>query len=49
MLARAEAEIALQRLFTRFPDLALAVPEDELRWTRRIGLRALERLPVRLG
>lgn len=48
-LARAEAEIALERLFTRFPDLGLAVPEDELRWTRRIGLRALERLPVRTG
>jgi len=48
-LARAEAAIAFERLFTRFPDLRLGIPEDDLRWTERIGLRALTRLPVALG
>lgn len=47
-LAKAEMEIALERLFTRFPDMDIAVPEEDLRWTKRIGLRALTRLPVRL-
>jgi cytochrome P450 len=46
-LARAEAEIALERLLARAPELALAAPEARLRWTPRIGLRALRRLPVR--
>ena len=48
-LAKAEMEIALERLFTRFPDMDIAVPEEDLRWTKRIGLRALTRLPVRLS
>lgn len=44
-LARAEAQIALTGLFTRFPELTLA---GEARW--RPGLkRALTGLPVRLG
>jgi cytochrome P450 len=30
-LARLEAQIALRALFERFPDLALAMPVDELR------------------
>ncbi len=47
-LARAEMAIILQRLFDRFPDLRLAVPEEDLRWTRRIGLRALQSLPLQL-
>lgn len=48
-LARAEAQIALQKLFTRFPDLKLAVPGDEVQWRGRLGLRVLRALPVRLG
>jgi cytochrome P450 len=48
-LARVEAQIALEKLFTRFPDLALAVPEHALEYTGRLGLRALASLPVGLA
>lgn len=47
-LAQAEAEIGLQRLFTRYPHLQLAISESEVRWSTRFGLRALERLPLTL-
>jgi cytochrome P450 PksS len=45
-LARLEAVCALQALFTRWPNLQLAVAASDLRWRRRPGLRSLERLPV---
>jgi cytochrome P450 len=45
-LARVETAIALERLFTRFPDLRLAVPSSELRFAARFGTRALHSLPV---
>lgn len=45
-LARTEAEIAFERVFRRFPDLALACPRSELQWIRRIGLRAPSTLPI---
>ncbi|MGW3025392.1 cytochrome P450 family protein [Streptomyces sp. NPDC001221] len=46
-LARLEAGIALERLFTRFPDLELAVPEDELiRHASFVG-NSVRTLPVR--
>lgn len=47
-LARMEATIALERLFTRFPDLDVAVPEAEL--TRHTGFvgNSVRALPVRL-
>ena len=45
-LARMEARIALERLYERFPNLTLG---DEPRWAARIGIRAIERLPVRLA
>ncbi|MER6125730.1 cytochrome P450 [Streptomyces sp. NPDC001795] len=45
-LARLEAGIALERLFTRFPGLALAVPEDELaRHSSFVG-NSVRALPV---
>ncbi|MGW1375435.1 cytochrome P450 family protein [Streptomyces sp. NPDC002446] len=47
-LARLEGEIALRALLRRFPDLALAVPAEQVRW-RRSFLRGIESLPVRLG
>ena len=31
-LARVEGQIAFDALFGRYPDLRLAVPEDEIRW-----------------
>ena len=48
-LARLEGEIALTTLFSRFPDLRLAVPPDSLRWRRSLALRGLAELPVRTG
>lgn len=48
-LARIEGKCGLQALFTRWPDLALAVGPSEVRWRERPGLRALEALPVHPG
>ncbi|HUE70145.1 MAG TPA: cytochrome P450 [Pirellulaceae bacterium] len=47
-LARTEMAIALQQLFTRFPNLQLAAPRKALRYSTRPGTRALLALPVRL-
>jgi cytochrome P450 len=44
-LARAEAQIALERLFARFPGLGLAEPP---RWSGRLGIRGPARLWLRL-
>jgi cytochrome P450 len=48
-LARAEIEIALRRLFTRFPNLELAVPPFQVQFSRRPGMRGVVALPVKLG
>ncbi|HVY57225.1 MAG TPA: cytochrome P450, partial [Xanthobacteraceae bacterium] len=45
-LARIEGKCALAALFGRWPKLALAVDESQIRWRERPGLRAIERLPV---
>jgi cytochrome P450 PksS len=45
-LARIEGRCALQALFTRWPQLALGVPDSQVRWRERPGLRALASLPV---
>ncbi|MEU5220019.1 cytochrome P450 [Streptomyces sp. NPDC020807] len=45
-LARIESEILVESLWTRFPDLRLAVPEEELRWQRGALIRGPETLPV---
>jgi cytochrome P450 PksS len=45
-LARIEGICALQALFTRWPKLRLAVGPAQIRWRRRPGLRAIEKLPV---
>ena len=47
-LARLEGEVALGALLTRFPELALAVPESSLRWRPSSLIHGLESLPVRL-
>ena len=47
-LARIEAQVAIEKVFSRFPNLSLAVPSDALRYTGQINLRALTALPVRL-
>jgi cytochrome P450 len=50
-LARMEGRVALGSLLGRFPQLALAVPERDLRWTHGDGLvlRGLSELPVMPG
>ena len=48
-LARLETRIALAALLRRFPDLALAVPREAVRWRQATGLRGVVNLPVRLG
>jgi cytochrome P450 PksS len=45
-LARIEGKCALKALFLRWPKLALAVEDSDIRWRKRPGLRAIERLPV---
>jgi cytochrome P450 len=47
-LARLEASIALPALFARFPELALAVPAEELRPTEGFIGHGVRALPVRL-
>jgi cytochrome P450 PksS len=45
-LARIEGKCALQALFARWPRLALAIDDAHIRWRRRAGMSAIERLPV---
>lgn len=47
-LARLEGEVAIGALITRFPRLALAVPESSLRWRASSLIHGLEALPLRL-
>jgi cytochrome P450 PksS len=47
-LARVEAQVVIEKLFSRFPDLSLAVPGSALKYTGRLGIRALTALPVQL-
>lgn len=46
-LARLEAQIALDALARRMPNLKLACPPEKLRWRKSLVLRGLEALPVR--
>jgi cytochrome P450 PksS len=46
-LARIEGACALKALFRRWPKLELAADEAQIKWRRRPGMRAIERLPVR--
>ena len=45
-LAKAEAEISLRAVLTRFPGLRLAVPPDQLQWRHARLVRGLTSLPV---
>ncbi|GLS39710.1 cytochrome P450 [Mesorhizobium tianshanense] len=47
-LARAEAAVAFERLFTRFPNMRLDDKARKIEWRKRPGIRALAGLPVRL-
>ncbi|MFE2141817.1 cytochrome P450 [Streptomyces sp. NPDC059456] len=48
-LARAEADIVLRAIVTRFPGLRLAVPEEALAWRPTRLTRGLASLPVTIG
>lgn len=48
-LARLEAQIAINTLLRRMPDLHLSVRGDSLRWRPSMILRGLEMLPVSFG
>ena len=48
-LARIEGKCALQALFNRWPKLEQATEDSNIRWRKRPGLRAIERLPVMTG
>jgi len=45
-LARLEGRIAIQKLFQRFPNLHLAIPEEQLAWRSTMAVRGLRSLPV---
>ncbi|MFJ8768919.1 cytochrome P450 family protein [Streptomyces clavifer] len=45
-LAKAEAEIVLRMILTRFPEVRLAVPSDRLAWRHTRLVRGLASLPV---
>src|SRR5215212_5869918 len=45
-LARLEGQIAFATLLSRLPDLALAIPREEIRWRDATFLRGLTQLPV---
>jgi cytochrome P450 len=45
-LARIEGRCALKALFSRWPNLELAVDPAQIRWRSQPGLRAIEKLPV---
>ena len=48
-LARAEAQIAFERILRRFPDMQLGVSSEQAEWTRRLGVRGFRSLPIRLN
>ena len=48
-LARAEAQVAITQLFTRFPNIALADAKSPVRYVKRTGLHGLEKLNVVLA
>ena len=45
-LARLEAQVAINTLLRRMPELRLKVPPDSLRWRQSLILRGLDALPV---
>ncbi|MGX1885483.1 cytochrome P450 family protein [Streptomyces sp. NPDC055287] len=47
-LALAEGEIALRAVLTRFPEMRLAVPSEDLEWRQTRLMRGLTALPVSL-
>ncbi len=48
-LARAETAIAFERILARFPNMRLAAEGRTIAYHKRLGIRALVRLPVQLS
>ncbi|QTE00116.1 cytochrome P450 family protein [Streptomyces cyanogenus] len=48
-VGRMEGQVAVGRLFQRFPELRLAVPPERLRWRDNLMMRGVCELPVRVG
>jgi cytochrome P450 len=48
-LAKLETQIAYERLFTRHPNVSLAVNHESLPWSTRIGLRTVSALPIQFN
>ena len=48
-LARTEGQVGLERIFTRFPNLTLAVERNKLKWIERLGMRGVRHMPVKFG
>jgi cytochrome P450 len=46
-LARAETQVVLERLFTRWPNLTPTFESSNPDWSRRLGMRSLRTLRVR--
>lgn len=47
-LAQLETQVAYEQLFTRFPQLRLAVDRTSVGWNQRVGMRTLSALPLKL-
>lgn len=47
-LARAEARVAIERLFAHYPDFRLSNPDKMPAYTKRLGIHGLKRLDIRL-
>jgi cytochrome P450 len=47
-MANMEVGVACLAMFQTFPNLRLAVPDEELTWELRIPMRSLDHLPVLL-
>jgi cytochrome P450 len=45
-LAQLEIEVTLEKLLARFPELALAIPAQEVRWSSTSFMRSVEALPL---
>jgi cytochrome P450 len=46
-VARVELQVAYARLFARFPELELAVPQDQIRFKHESSVYGVAELPVR--
>lgn len=46
-LARIEIACAVKSIFEHYPDLELAVPQNEIKWRSRVGMRIIDKLPVK--